>query len=341
LASGTVPDARFPATLPAISGANLTNLDASDLASGTLPDARFPATLPAISGANLTNLDASDLASGTVPDARFPATLPAISGANLTNLDASDLASGTVPVARLGAGTFSVASSTTTGATNNWAPTLAGNSLIEWNGASGAAFTGLDGGVTGQIVIIKNITAAQVATFAHASGSSDADNRFTNLLTSAATPIGPGGWIVYQHDGTNWKLIGHNQGTWITYTPTWTAASVNPAIGNGTLTGTYCVIGNVVHFEFILIAGSTTTFGTGAYSWALPFTITNTTHQRAFSANILDNGSQFYNGVGLVATATTIQVTWHANTGGVASPTTPMTWANGDRLVMSGSFEVS
>ena len=83
------------------SGASLTALNASNLASGTIPDARFPATLPAVSGANLTNLDASDLASGTVPDARFPATLPAISGANLTNLDASDLASGTVPDARL------------------------------------------------------------------------------------------------------------------------------------------------------------------------------------------------------------------------------------------------
>jgi hypothetical protein len=76
-------------------------LNASNLSSGTVPDARFPATLPAISGANLTNLNASNLASGTVPDARFPATLPAISGANLTNLDASDLASGTVPIARI------------------------------------------------------------------------------------------------------------------------------------------------------------------------------------------------------------------------------------------------
>jgi hypothetical protein len=101
LTSGTVPDARFPATLPAISGANLTNLDASDLASGTVPDARFPATLPAISGANLTNLDADDLASGTVPDARFPATLPAISGANLTSLNATNIASGTLSSDRL------------------------------------------------------------------------------------------------------------------------------------------------------------------------------------------------------------------------------------------------
>ena len=43
-------------TLGATSGANLTALNASNLGSGTLPDARFPATLPAVSAANLTNL---------------------------------------------------------------------------------------------------------------------------------------------------------------------------------------------------------------------------------------------------------------------------------------------
>jgi hypothetical protein len=101
LASGTLPDARFPATLPAVNGSALTNLDADNLASGTVPDARFPATLPAANGSALTNLDADNLASGTLPDARFPATLPAASGANLTSLNASNLASGTVPIARI------------------------------------------------------------------------------------------------------------------------------------------------------------------------------------------------------------------------------------------------
>jgi hypothetical protein len=38
------------------SGAYLTNLNASNLTSGTIPDARFPAALPAISGAGLTGL---------------------------------------------------------------------------------------------------------------------------------------------------------------------------------------------------------------------------------------------------------------------------------------------
>ena len=40
-------------------GSGITGLNASNLGSGTIPDARFPATLPAISGANLTNLPAS------------------------------------------------------------------------------------------------------------------------------------------------------------------------------------------------------------------------------------------------------------------------------------------
>ena len=38
------------------SGASLTALNATQLGSGTIPDARFPATLPAVSCANLTNL---------------------------------------------------------------------------------------------------------------------------------------------------------------------------------------------------------------------------------------------------------------------------------------------
>ena len=66
--------------------ADLTNLNATNLTSGTVPNARFPATLPIANGSALTNLNATNLGSGTIPDARFPAALPAISGAALTNL---------------------------------------------------------------------------------------------------------------------------------------------------------------------------------------------------------------------------------------------------------------
>ena len=52
------------------SGASLTSLNADNLGSGTIPNGRFPTTLPAVSGANLTNLPAGNL-TGTVDIARI------------------------------------------------------------------------------------------------------------------------------------------------------------------------------------------------------------------------------------------------------------------------------
>jgi len=74
----TLGDSGDTFTIP--SGATITNngtqngfgsTSASDLTSGTLPDARFPATLPAASGVNLTALNATQLTSGTIPIARI------------------------------------------------------------------------------------------------------------------------------------------------------------------------------------------------------------------------------------------------------------------------------
>ena len=109
LTSGTLPDARFPATLPAASAANLTAVPAANI-TGTLPAisatnltsipaANITGTLPAISAANLTSIPAANI-TGTlpaisaanltsIPAANITGTLPAISGANLTNLPAS------------------------------------------------------------------------------------------------------------------------------------------------------------------------------------------------------------------------------------------------------------
>lgn len=69
---------------PGGSGASLTALNASALASGTIPDARFPATLPAISGVNLTGLSATQLTTGTLPDARLSSNVPLKDGVTNT-----------------------------------------------------------------------------------------------------------------------------------------------------------------------------------------------------------------------------------------------------------------
>ena len=100
LTSGTIPDARFPATLPAASAANLTNIPAGNL-TGTVADARISSltaskltgALPAISGANLTALPATLPAASaanltSIPAANITGTLPAIDGSNLTGITA-------------------------------------------------------------------------------------------------------------------------------------------------------------------------------------------------------------------------------------------------------------
>ncbi len=88
------------------SGASLTALNATELGSGTVPDARFPATLPAASGANLTSLPAGNL-TGNIACARVPALtgdVTSSAGSCATTLaagSASNLNSGTLPAGRM------------------------------------------------------------------------------------------------------------------------------------------------------------------------------------------------------------------------------------------------
>ena len=78
----------------AITASNLSGtLPASQL-NGILPNNVFPATLPPVSGANLTNL----------PAANLTGTLPAVSGANLTGLNASQITNGVLPFTNGGNG---------------------------------------------------------------------------------------------------------------------------------------------------------------------------------------------------------------------------------------------
>jgi hypothetical protein len=132
---------------------------------------------------------------------------------------------------------------------------------------------------------------------------------------------------------------------WTSYTPIWTAASVNPSIGNGTLEGWYKVIGKTCFVRGNIVMGSTTTFGTGEWYVSMPFTAS---HADAIlmTANLLDNGSAWYNATLNGARAgfnfkTAIQ---YQSTGGTAldvRSNQPFTWANSDRFIWNGSFEIA
>jgi hypothetical protein len=55
-----------------------------------------------------------------------------------------------------------------------------------------------------------------------------------------------------------------------TYSPTWTAATTNPVIGNGSISGRYQVVDKMVIGFFKILMGSTTTFGSGEYRVSPP-----------------------------------------------------------------------
>ena len=138
--------------------------------------------------------------------------------ADLETRSATSLSSGTLAVARLASGVTTVATTTSTGSQNNFAPGLAGNTLVRLNNGSALTITGFEGGVAGQVLTLKSIGAGNVF-LAHDSGSSDADNKLINAVTSGVTPLAAGvGSAVYQYDGTTsvWRLIAHDQGAFIT-----------------------------------------------------------------------------------------------------------------------------
>jgi hypothetical protein len=146
LNAGTLPDARFPATLPAASGVNLTALNASNLASGTVPDAQFPATLPAASGVNLTALNASNIASGALADARLSSNIPLKNAANALT-DATDSTSSTTGALKT-AGGLGVAKALFVGTTAS-VPRLSVNTSALPSTQIGLVFNGgTDSGLT-------------------------------------------------------------------------------------------------------------------------------------------------------------------------------------------------
>lgn len=70
---------------------------------------------------------------------------------------------------------------------------------------------------------------------------------------------------------------------WTSYTPTWASSGTAPNLGNGTIVGRHMKIGRTVIATINQTNGGTTTYGTGNYSWTIPFQAANA------SANLIGN----------------------------------------------------
>lgn len=126
-----------------------------------------------------------------------------------------------------------------------------------------------------------------------------------------------------------------------TYTPTWTTTGSAPSIGNGTLSGAYVKVGQLVTVTAKLLAGSSTTFGTGDWRLTVPFA----------SGSVEACGIGFGDDSGsptgyptlafLDASTSTMEIyrldaLWTAYTA-----TVPFTWGTGDYLVVTITYRAS
>lgn len=124
------------------------------------------------------------------------------------------------------------------------------------------------------------------------------------------------------------------------YTPSWTAAGVAPALGNGTLTGRFYQIGKLVVCHADLTMGSTTTFGTGVYDLSLPATAGTIKYSGVTSAFDSSAGS-IYLGFSRIDTTTKMAFWDTAQPAASVTNSVPFTWASGDILSADLIYEAA
>lgn len=132
-------------------------------------------------------------------------------------------------------------------------------------------------------------------------------------------------------------------GAWTAYTPAWTA-STNPSLGNGTLTGQHMKVGRTTHMQLQLTAGSTTTFGSGTYTFSMPNTSANSGLSALGVARLTGTDTwigQIFLGSNASVANVTFPTTSTNTRGANMSSTAPETHASGMTLRASLAYQTA
>jgi hypothetical protein len=166
-----------------------------------------------------------------------------------------------------------------------------------------------------------------------------ADKRAECLANIVTTPR------IADDSVTNAKLdttAGELGGVWKAWTPTWN----NLTLGSGTVSAHYTEIGKTIHYKMTLTWGSGTS-ASGDVSFTLPKTISSNNYsngQPIGTMTIRDASAGWYLGMAR-AGSTTVAIPILAVTSATyvtitgCSSTTPMTWAPGDMMMITGTYE--
>lgn len=149
---------------------------------------------------------------------------------------------------------------------------------------------------------------------------------------------GSGNWIAHG------RLAAATDPEWVPFTSAWTAATTNPVLGNGLRSGRRALHGKTCHLAVRIVPGSTTTFGSGTYSFSLPFPSADETVEYTGTAR-LTAGSTYIGQTYAAANSTIFNVTFPASatpaTAANMSPTAPATLASGHILRLALTYQIA
>lgn len=128
-------------------------------------------------------------------------------------------------------------------------------------------------------------------------------------------------------------------GAWADYTPVWASTGTAVALGNGTITGRYSRTGNTVHFSINMITGSSSTYGTGTYSWTLPYT--SGAEEQFACHGRFGHDSAIYSVDGQIAVSDTACRFFGSDGTAAIGTTIPVTWDNADSFRIFGTYEAT
>lgn len=167
-------------------------------------------------------------------------------------------------------------------------------------------------------------------------GGTAADTDLYRSGTAALTTDGDLTIAGALHGGTNVTT-----GAWNTYTPTWSAATTQPVLGNGTMVGRYAQVGRIYIAEINLTPGSTTTYGSGIYTFSLPTQAANAGATYIGHVELL--GTARWGGQFVVSPNATGATPFFPAVGDprltAQTPTAPETFASGSSLRITVVYE--
>lgn len=126
---------------------------------------------------------------------------------------------------------------------------------------------------------------------------------------------------------------------WVSFASTWISSGTQPVLGNGSLVFKYKRVGNTMHCTVELTMGSTTTFGAVGYGFRLPFNVA-AGPQHLGTAGYLDvsAGAAVHNLVAVCEPGNNY-VGLRNSAGSSVGPTSPITFAPGDKIYASFTYE--